>query len=50
MTTNQATVVTVLIVIGIIVLIALHDVSWSEGGPIIAGLGGAHFGANVIAK
>lgn len=43
----QNLLVSVLVVVGLIVLMALHDVSAATGIPIIAGLAGVHVGANL---
>lgn len=47
-TTNQTLLVTLTAIIGIVVLIALHDLSAVAGLPLIGALAGVHLGANVI--
>lgn len=44
MTSNQTLVVTLVTIVGLVVLIALHDLSADVGVPIIATLAGAHIG------
>ena len=46
----QTLLVPVVVIVGLVVLIALHDLDASVGVPIIAGLAGVHLGANVVAN
>jgi hypothetical protein len=39
--------ISIIALVGLIVLIALHDVSSATGVPIIAGLAGVHIGAQL---
>lgn len=43
----QTTVVSLVALIGLIVLIALKDVSSSVGVPVIVAIAGVHLGANI---
>lgn len=47
-TSNQTFVVTLVTIVGLIVLIALHDIAVADGLPIIAVLAGVHLGANTL--
>lgn len=45
-TSNQALLVTLVAIIGIVVLVALHDLAAAAGLPVVAGLASFHLGAN----
>lgn len=47
LSSNQAFLVTVVLVAGLIVLMAISKVTWAEAGPLLGALGGGHLVANV---
>ena len=46
-TVATTTVIPLLTVIGLIVLMALRDITWAEAGPLLAAIVGVHGGAVV---
>lgn len=44
----QSLLVPVIVVIGLIVLVALHDVAATVAIPVIVGFAGVHLGANLL--
>lgn len=47
MSTNQTFLISLVTLVGLILLVALHDVGATVAVPIIAGLTGVHIGATV---